>query len=365
VAREAGVSPTAVSFAFNKPEQLNPQTAARIRQTAEALGYRPRPVATTPAIGRPPASMTIGLLVPQALTFTFADPVYAALCEGVAAAVDTAGYGLLMLSSQRGALARAIRHANMDGAVALGLDEDRSEIRLLRRAGLPLVLIDEEALPEHGSVISNDEVGARAAARHLLSLGHRRFAVVGIEPPSESEGSEYFQGPTEGVAARRLAGYRQGLALGGVKLGDSRVVVGPGSVDGGMAAFHRLWDDGLRPTAILAMSDVLASGVLRAARELGLRIPRDLSVVGFDDLELASRSNPPLTTVRQPIRQKGTESARILLHMIASPGLDRPEHRTLDTHLVVRSSSGPAPARGTERPGNRVRPVAGGAAPGR
>ena len=341
VAREAGVSKTAVSFAFNSPGQLAPDTAARIREIAESLGYMPRSTAsrTTRA-----SSMTIGLLAPQAPSVTFADPVYAELCEGVADTTDDAGYGLLLVSALHGSLERVIGDRAVDGFVTVGLAESRPEMKLVRRAGLPMVLVDAEALPEHGSVDSSDEVGARAAVRHLFTLGHRRFAVVGIEPPDSPVAFGHAAGPARTVASRRLAGYRQGLQAVSVRLGDSRVVAGPASFDGGVAALHRLWEDGLRPTAVLVMSDVMAEGVMWAARELGLRVPRDLSVVGFDDLALAAHANPPLTTVRQPIRRKGAEATRMLLQMIEAPDRDRPEHRTLETRLVIRASTAPAPA---------------------
>jgi DNA-binding LacI/PurR family transcriptional regulator len=347
VATEAGVSKTSVSFAFNNPERLNPETAAHIREIADALGYRPRAVAGTAAQG---TTMTIGLLTPQELSVNFANPFYSTFCGGLAAITEDAGYGLLFVSPLRGSLMRAISRATVDGFVAVGLSEDHPEVEKIRRAGLPMVLVDGDAFPEHGSVESNDEVGARAAARHLLALGHREFVVVGIEPPNMPGLREYSAGPTETVASRRLAGYRQGLALGGVALGDERIVVGSSSFDGGVAAFRRIWEDELRPTAVLAMSDVMAIGVIWAARELGLRVPRDLSVVGFDDLDVAPHSNPPLTTVRQPIRQKGEESAKLLLRMIASPDLERPEHKVLETRLIIRGSTGPVAAKTATAP---------------
>jgi DNA-binding LacI/PurR family transcriptional regulator len=339
VAREAGVSKTAVSFAFNNPERLNAATAARIRRIAEELGYRPqgadRPFA-------PKRTMTIGLLTPQALSVIFANPFYAELCRGVASATDQAGYGLLFVSPIQGSLIRAVARASVDGFVAVGLSEDHPEIEQVRRGGLPMVIVDGTALPEHGLVESNDEVGARAAAKHLLSLGHRQFVVVGVEPPSMPGTLEFTEGPTETVATRRLAGYRQALELGGVKLKDEQVVVGPASFDGGVAAFRRIWEDGLRPTAILAMSDVMAIGVMWAAREAGLNVPYHLSIVGFDDLDIAPHANPPLTTVHQPVRSKGEEAARLLLKLIAHPDNERPEHKTLDTRLIIRGSTGPA-----------------------
>jgi alanine racemase len=347
VAREAGVSKTAVSFAFNSPERLSPVTVARIRQTADALDYRPHSAARGAAHSN---TMTIGLLTPQELSVNFANPFYSTFCGGLASVTEDAGYGLLFVSPLRGSLIRALSRTTVDGFVAVGLSEDHPEVEQIRRAGMPMVLVDGDAFPEHGSVESNDEVGARNAARHLLALGHRDFVVVGIEPPNMPGLLEYSAGPTETVVSRRLAGYRQGLALGGVTLSDERVVVGTSSFDGGVAAFRRIWEDEVRPTAVLAMSDVMAIGVMWAAREVGLRVPEDLSIVGFDDLDVAPHANPPLTTVHQPIRQKGEESAKLLLRMIASPDLERPEHKMLDTRLIIRGSTGPASAKA---PGQR------------
>ena len=341
VAKEAGVSKTAVSFAFNNPERLNADTAARIRAVADSLGYRPHPVARMLTQKN---TMTIGLLTPQVLAVLFANPFFPTLYGGVAEVADQAGYGLLFVSPLHGSLMRALGRATVDGFVAVGLSEDHPEVEQIRRAGLPMVLVDGYAFPEHGSVESKDEVGARAAARHLLGLGHREFVVVGVEPPYMPDSVDLAPGPTETVVSRRLAGYRQGLELGGVHLPDERIVVGPVTFDGGVAAFHRIWEDGLRPTAVLAMSDVMAIGVIAAARELGLRVPQDLSVVGWDDLEIASHSNPPLTTIHQPIAQKGEEAARLLLRMIANPN-ERPGHKLLDTRFNIRSSTGPAPGR--------------------
>lgn len=357
VATEAGVSKTAVSFAFNSPERLNAGTAARIRGVADALGYRPHAARRLDQ----KHAMTIGVLTPQDMSVLFADPSYADLYAGLATVSDQAGYGLLFLSPLSGSLVRALSLAAVNGFVAIGLSEDRPEVQQVRRAGLPMVLVDGAALPEHGSVDSNDEVGARSAARHLVSLGHREFVVIGIEPLNSSGAFENPTDSTDSVTSRRLTGYRQALELGGVKLRDERFVVGPASFDGGVAAFRRIWEDGLRPTAVLAMSDVMAIGVMWAAREVGLAVPEDLSIVGFDDLDVGSHSNPPLTTVHQPIRRKGEEAARLLLRMIARPDLDRPEHKTLETRLIIRGSTARVPTRrgaagppGTANFGRRV-----------
>ena len=118
-------------------------------------------------------------------------------------------------------------------------------------------------------------------------------------------------------------------------------MVGPASIDGGLAITNRAWEDGLRPTAILAMSDAMAIGAMRALRDLRLEIPGDVSVVGFDDIDLAPHVDPPLTTVHQPIRRKGEEAVRLLLTVVERRDHAKPEHRRLETRLIVRASTGP------------------------
>jgi alanine racemase len=335
VAREAGVSKAAVSFAFNKPDRLSEETAARIRETAARMGYRPHPVARMLTAG---ATATIGILSPQALGTVFANPFFSLFAEGVAAVTEERGFGLLFISPLHGSLARALDRATVDGIVAVGLDERHPEVESIRRAGLPVVLVDAPAWEEHGAVGVDDEGGARLAADHLLRLGHRTFIVISVEPPTFGEPLP------ESVAGRRMHGYRETLASAGVELGSQDVVVSPATFEGGETALLRAWEDGLRPTAVLSMSDAAAAGVVQAARLLGLRVPDDLSVVGFDDLPLTRFTDPPLTTVHQPVRRKGEEAARLLLTALSAPqGEARPLHRVLETRLVVRRSTAPPP----------------------
>ena len=348
VAREAGVSKTAVSFAFNSPYRLAPETATRIREVADELGYQPHPVARMLSQGQ---TFTIGVLTPQALSVIFSNPFFGQFSEGVAFAAEELGYGLHFISPIHGSLARAMGRATVDGVVAIGLSDDHPEVEQIRRAGVPIVLVDSTALPEHGSIEVDDVGGARAAAEHILALGHRDVLVIGVEPPAPSESLD-----PEGVTSRRLRGYREAFAAADrpVDLRDDRVMVGPASVEGGIAALHRAWEDGLRPTAVLAMSDAMAIGALRALKDLGLDVPGDVSVVGFDDIDLAQHVDPPLTTVHQPIRQKGEEAVRLLLTVVERRDLAKPEHRRLETRLIVRGSSGPAPRSQEEVAGARA-----------
>jgi DNA-binding LacI/PurR family transcriptional regulator len=290
--------------------------------------------------------MTLGVLTPQALAVIFSNPFFALFSEGVAHAAEDLGYELHFISPLHGSLALAVGRATVDGVVAIGLSGDHPEIQQIRATGLPMVLVDSDDLPEHSSVVVDDEAGARAAAEHLLGLGHRDVLIVAVEGPALATGEHGRTGVTE----RRLRGYRSAFQAAGVDLGDDWVVAARASIDGGTAAFQDAWGRGLRPTAVLAMSDAIAIGAMRAARELGLHVPGDLSVVGFDDVDLAAHVDPPLTTVHQPIRQKGADAVRLLLIEVEQRAASQPEHLRLETRLIVRGSTGPAPHQRQEVP---------------
>jgi DNA-binding LacI/PurR family transcriptional regulator len=335
VAREAGVSKAAVSFAFNNPARLSPETAKRIRRVADGMGYRPHPVARMLTAG---STATIGILSPQALPQVFANPFFPLFAEGVATVTEDRGFGVLFISPLHGSLERALARATVDGAIVIGLDERHPEMESVRHALLPVVLVDTAAWPEHSAIEVDDTAGALAAARHLLELGHRDLVVLTMEPsPGQDDASS--------VMGRRMRGYRMALEEYNVELDPGRVLVGPATFEGGEAALLRAWEDGLRPTAVLSMSDAAAAGALQAARHLALHVPDDLSVVGFDDLPLTRFTDPPLTTVHHPVRRKGEEAARMLLAALVRDNARAPEHRVLETRLVVRRSTAPPPSR--------------------
>jgi DNA-binding LacI/PurR family transcriptional regulator len=340
VARAAGVSKAAVSFAFNTPERLSAETVTRIRDIATSLEYRPDPVARMLAQRR---TWTLGILTPQGLDVIFTNPYFGEFSAGVARAAEAAGMAIQFISPLHGSLTRAVDRASVDGIIVVGLGADHPEVGQIRRSGLPFVVLDSTALPDEPAIEVDDAGGAKLAAEHLADFGHRDVLVVGIEPPSSSAGLE-----VGGVTARRLRGYQAGLSAVGVTLGEAAMVVGPASMEGGIGAFRRAWAAGARPTAVLAMSDAMAIGALRAARDLGLRVPADLSIVGFDDVEAAQFTDPPLTTVHQPIRQKGEEAVRLLLAGGRHRDEGSLEPHVLETWLVVRGTTARASARREE-----------------
>ncbi len=317
LAASLGVSKTTVSNAFSRPDQLSPALRARILEAAEAAGYGgPDPVARMLRTRR---SGALGLILPESFTFSMEDPAVGALLRGIADACDERRLGLLIVPGGRdGQDARAISEAVVDGVIAYSLPHGAATLSAAMRRGVPLVIIDQPRLPGVTTVGIDDRGGAAEAARHVVGLGHRRIAIVCM--PLHPDG--YIGPATESrvadarfdVGASRLAGFRQALAEAGIDPSAVPVFECAHSDEGlGAEAGRHLLDRPDRPTAILAMSDRLALGVMHAAREMRIDVPRDLSVTGFNDIEAAARARPALTTVRQPLHLKGYAAARLIL----------------------------------------------------
>lgn len=325
VASAAGVSKTAVSFAFNSPERLGQATLERVLGVAHDLGYTPHPAARALSMRR---SGTIGVLIPQRLSVVFANPFMGELIQGIGELCEEHDLTMLLVPPLDGSLEGAIRQASVDGFISLGLVPDDGAIEVLDSLGVPTVLIDSDESPAHPVVNVDDRSGAREAATHLLELGHRQLAVVAL-PPARAE-KNYT--PT---ATRRLAGYN--AAIEAADAPTPHLVTGGISVAAGTRAFDSLPAGKRRPTGVLVMSDMAAIGVMHAAKAAGLRVPEDLSVVGFDDLPVSAWTNPPLTTVRQPIVEKGRIAAGMLIERMKGKSVASPA--PLGTTLVVRAST--------------------------
>ncbi|MGY1698373.1 LacI family DNA-binding transcriptional regulator [Geodermatophilus sp. SYSU D00766] len=353
VAAQLGVSAKTVSNAFSRPDQLSPALREQVLATAARLGYPgPNPLAAGLRRGRVGA---IGVAYDNGLSYAFDDPVAVALLAGASTVAEPEGAGLLLVPGSTDARRRlaAVHSAVVDGLVVCSLGDDDPLLAAAVARGLPLAVVDQPrparlaALGAPGTpwVGVDDRAAAAALARHLLDLGHRRLAVVSFgmhrEPIRRGPADEAVQAAaTYAVTRDRLAGYREavegaGLAWSAVPVfhgEDSTPAVGEAGAAAVLAADPR-------PTALLCLSDRIAEGVLAVAARLGLRVPRDLSVAGFDDA--APAAGLGLTTVRQPTREKGGAAARALLDRIA--GRPAPGPVLLPTELVVRTSTGPAP----------------------
>jgi DNA-binding LacI/PurR family transcriptional regulator len=338
VAARAGVSIGTASNAFNHPELLSAELREHVLEQARRLGYGgPDPAGRRLRTGRAGA---LGLIFTDRLPFAFDDEAAVIFLRGVAGALESTGDGLLLIptSPTRAEGARVVRQAAVDGFLVYSTPTGDPRLEAALERGLPTVVVDEPLDVPTPWIGVEDRKGARAAARHVVELGHERVGIVAFPEHARDDDSLLFD-----VTAERMAGYREGL---GAAWDPSLVFTAWGNhPDTGRRALRYFLTLERRPTALLAMSDAFASGVVREAAESRIEIPGQLSVIGFDDVPHARLTEPPLTTVSQPTEHKGELAARSLLEAVQAGGSTSRRRTTLPAELVVRSTTGPPPRR--------------------
>jgi len=345
IAARAGVSKTTISFALNDPSRISEATYKRVMAIVEEMGYVPDPVARALTTKRHGA---LGLLLPQPIHEALANQYLCEIVRGIGEICEERGLALTMLPPVRGAVIEAARRAAVDALLTIGVGPDTAVAELLRQRRLPFVTIDGAESDTTVNIGIDDEAAAYSLMRAVLGLGHRRIAVLALRPETYVEPAE----PYSRVSRLRLEGFGRALAEAGLELGgpDLPVVPVEGSLEGGRQAALGLLSAGEpAPTAIVAMADTAALGVYEASRELGLLVPRDLSVAGFDDIPLSAICTPALTTVRQPGLEKGAAAAELALRLLAGEPVG---HLVLPAELVLRGSTAaprPGPLRKPKR----------------
>jgi LacI family transcriptional regulator, galactose operon repressor len=321
VAAEAGVSVATVSKVINGRWGVAENTSTRVRAVIEELGYQSSLVAQSL---RSHSTNVIGVLVVDI------EPFSAELLKGVARAIHGSGYELVVFSGcgraddQVGWERRYLQRVSgtlCDGALLV----TPSSVDVTY--GAPVVAVDHNVASSALPTVDSDNLkGAVSATEYLLSLGHRRIGFLAGRPDLES-------------AQLRERGYRAALRRAGIKIDPSLIRVGGYQTDTAEPGARQLLEQADRPTAIFAANDVSALATISVAEGLGLTVPDDLSVIGFDNVPEAALSEPSLTTIEQPIRQMGFDAAQILIRLIAKQQV--PEHTLLPTRLVVRRSCRP------------------------
>ncbi|HEX8007825.1 MAG TPA: LacI family DNA-binding transcriptional regulator [Trebonia sp.] len=334
VAAAARVHPATASRALNPGTRLlvSEETARRVTEAAERLGYRPNPVARSLRTRR---SHTIGVLIPD-----LNNPLFPPIVRGLEDRLAAHGYVALIGNTdaderRERMVFDQMRARHVDGYVlATATLHNNPVLAEAAEAELPVVLMNRTAQGYPFSSVSADsEQGVRAAVTHLASLGHTRIG--------------HIAGPQEiSTGVSRLRGFLDGMRSRGLPASDSQIVYASGySIEAGLRSCHELLERDSELTAIVAANDMLAVGCYAAFDELGLRCPEDVSVIGFNDMPFIDRLRPPLSTVRFPHYQLGTEAAKLLLEQIDDGGDGPVKILYLAPELVVRgSTASPAPA---------------------
>lgn len=321
------MSVATVSRVLNDYPDVSPETRARVWEAVRKERFVPDRTARSLVTGR---GYVIAVILetgdghPDLL-----HPFFQEVLMGLKRSVSASSYDLLLLSTpgEDRSYERRIRHHRVDGVVLMGARRTDPRIAEVLEAAVPCMAVDlDVAGPRAGSVASDSVEGAAMAVRHLHELGHRRIALIG--GPAETK-----------PGADRLAGFRREVERLGLPREDGYEQEGnfyPGS---GHAAMDALLSLPQPPTAVVAASDLMAASAIQAVAERGLRVPDDVAVVGFDDIQIASLLQPSLTTIRQDMQGLGTAAAEALVRLIADPELEGPVI-TLPVELVVRESSG-------------------------
>ncbi len=328
VARMAGVSRTTVSFVLNERpgSAISEATRARVLAAAKTLGYSAHGPARQLAGG---ASRTLGLVLCQSPEQVAVDALLPDTLRGLAGAARSAGFRVLVesLPHHGDGYADLIHSRQVDGLVVSGPRADDRTLADPGVAELPIVLQGTLAGSPLPSVDVDNVADARQAVEHLLALGHRRIACITNAPLTYT------------AAADRVAGYRAALSAAGLEAADDLLAEGDFDAASGHRAMAELLRRGDRFTAVFVASDVVALGAVAALREAGLEVPRDVSVVGFDDIPLAAFFDPPLTTVPLPAYELGLRAGQVLLERVAGRPVQR--RTVLAAALVVRGSTAP------------------------
>lgn len=329
IAKELNVSSASVSRALNDRPGVSHDLRQRILQRASELNY----TASITARGlAKQQTFGIGFFVREKPGISMhSDPFYGEILHGVEQALAKTDYHVTVATLTREAILtplnfRFVRERRIDGMILAGPDVPSETIMTLMRSGIPLALVDNELdYSPVNCVNSDDEGGAYLAAKHLLELGHRK--IVALSGP-EAWASN----------ARRVAGYRRALAEYNLAL--PVVYADRTSIESGEQAYARVTAKHPETTAICAVNDAMALGAMRAAQEGGRSLPNDLSVVGFDDIPLASLNEPQLTTIRVPKMQMGAEVVQRLLALLHQPDL-APVEVQVSVELIKRASTVP------------------------
>ncbi len=323
VAKKAGVSPTSVSHVVNNTRFVSEDIRERVLAAMRELNYRPNALARSLRRGE---THTLGLILPDS-----ANPFFAEVGHAIEAAAFALGYSVILCNTDNDEAkehlyTEVLENKQLDGIIFVGAGEDRESISELVKNGLPLVVVDRDMGNLGLDIVTTENYqGGFLATQHLLSLGHQ---IIGcITGPSNITPS-----------ADRVTGYRAALQQAGHPVNESLLVRGDFHAPSGHSAALQLLQLTPHPTAIFVCNDMMAIGALRAASQLGLSVPEDVAIVGFDDIELASYISPSLTTVAQPKLEIGQLAVKLLFERMGDPSLP-PRHTVLSTTLVIRESS--------------------------
>lgn len=326
IAKQAGVSRSTVSRVINDDPNVNAKTRQRVRAVMQRLNFQPNAAARGLAAGK---TRILGLVIPMGVAALFTDPYFPLLIQGISAACNQHDYSTMLWLAEpeyeRRTIQQIVSAGLIDGVIVASALADDAVIEAVRTRKIPFVLVGRHPVHNDVSFVDVDNrMSSRDAVLHLLRLGYKRVATIA--------------GPQNMIAGiDRFDGYKEALKARAILLDTNLVAEGDFSEEGGYQAMQRLLPHTF--DAVFAASDAMALGALRALRDAGKRVPDDIAIVGYDDMPFAARTEPPLTTVRQPIHRAGFVATETLIDLLNEQET-APRRVILPTELVIRETCG-------------------------
>jgi len=325
IAREAGVSIASVSRVMNSKEGVNQETRKRILQIAKNLNYYPNLRARGLVAKR---QDVLGIIIPRTSEFAFSNPFYAEILKGIGKKARESGQYLLISFQGEEGYARMYQHGLAAGIIVVANRIDDPRLEEVWKMKVPIVLIPGFPWKQQIPSVDGDSVeGGFKAVSYLADLGHRQIAF--LNGPSNSK-----------YSIERLAGYRKALNKNYLPFRKEWIYEFDAGQEGGYEGMRKFLSMPEVPTAVLVINDFSAMGALRAAKEMGYRVPQDISIIGYGDVPFASMTDPPLTTIRAPYQEMGYEAADMLGKLISGKRFSK-KHMVFPVELVVRKSTAP------------------------
>ncbi len=331
VAEIAGVSRATVSRVINNQQNVSESTKEKVQKAIKESGYKPHGVARSLAKNE---TGIIGLVIPEAVSRLFSDPFFAPFIRAVTEECNEQGYELMLSllttpDEEEKLYPDIISNSFLDGLLIASNPVEDPLIKALIDDGTPFVSVGRHPNEKANYVDVNNYGGAKQATEYLINLGHERIATI--------------TGPQDQAPAiDRLRGYKDALEEADLEVEEGLIYEGDFTEESGSRGIHKLLAD--FPSAVFAANDLIAIGVLKELKEMKKRVPEDVAIVGFDDIQASSAVEPPLTTISQPIDKLGRVSVRYLKKLIKGEGANKssdgkPIRKVLDTELIVRSST--------------------------
>lgn len=328
IARQAGVSHTTVSRALNGNPSIPEKTSLAIRELAKELGYLPSAAARGLKTNK---SHAIGVIVSR-----IDNPYFGEIVQGIEEVLQQTGYSLFIASSHldflsEKSIVQAFAEHRVDGVIISSVTFGKIHANFLKKYGMPIVVINNQSPDEYQCSIAHDDVdGGRNVARHLLSLEHKQIAYIG-------------NASAERINEDRLLGFRAEIQRAGLQMDENLIINCDGSeIEDGIYAMSELLKRKPLPTAVFCFNDLMAIGALSELNARAIKVPEEISIVGFDNIPYSAFTNPPLTTFDQPKRMIGTEAAQMLLDILNKPEANsdlEPVTHIMRGHLLVREST--------------------------